>query len=122
MDEAAIKAAKDGRTKTKRLFTMSITSMDKSIRQDKPIEGVREKFCTICGHWRELSDKHATYTSLAFPEDDGIPTEEHEYIDELESAYDNAMMNCDAYIKNGSTLSKENTEAVQKQSRLLRYK
>ena len=66
---------------------MSITSIDKANRHEKPTEVVREKFCIICGHWRELSDKHATYTSLAFPEDDDIFTEEYEYIDELESTY-----------------------------------
>ena len=129
MDEAQIKVAKDDRSKTKRLFTMSVTSMDKAIRQKKPKEVVREKFSVIYGHWRDLADKHATYTSLAFPDDDQIPKEENEYIDSLEDDYDNAMTSCDEYVKEAikvtndeqKNVSESDGEAIKKQRRLLKY-
>ena len=57
MDEVSIKAAKDDRTKTKRLFTMSVTSMDRAIRENTSNEIVSEKFTVICRHWEDVSDK-----------------------------------------------------------------
>ena len=102
-------AAKIQRATAKRLFTMATNQMSKAIDNGSSKEAVTSRFQNVYKCWADVMEKHATYLAHQYP-DDGDPSEEDaQYLESIESVYDDAEKTCESYLKSHATKTVINT-------------
>ena len=65
--------AKQGRTTAKRLFTMSIDSLNKAISKKQPVATIQKLFNTADQRWQTVQEKHAVYLTHYLADDEEEP-------------------------------------------------
>jgi len=91
--------AKTERRTAKRLFTMAINQLTKSINEKKPMDMIHAKYDTFKHRMNEVQEKHALFLSNMH-EDDSEPTnEETEWLENIETQADLMERTFDQYVK-----------------------
>ena len=91
--------AKVQRATAKRLLTMTSKQMKKGISNCLPKEAVQSRFQAVYKCWMDVMEKHATYLALKYPDDTEPSSADEEWLQPIESEYDNAESECENYLK-----------------------
>ena len=115
MDEATIKQE---RSTTKRLLTMAINKLTKSVNAGAPPRTVETKFHALSSRMEQLMEQHAKYLAVKHPDDFEPPTkEEVEWLREVEDQFEEAEQ---AYARAGMSVSPEQGTSGQEVRKLTR--
>lgn len=124
---------KTERTTSKRLFTMANNHLMRAISDGTDLDIIQSRFNTLKNRWLEVTEKHAQYLTVAYPEcDTDSSTEgksdmisaEDDYIAKIDADYEESERAYKASMKsfdNPSTIVKKASMQVKQASRACRF-
>ena len=87
------------RRTSKRLFTMAINQLTKSINEKKPMDIIQTKYDTFKQRMNELQEKHAILLSNTHDDDSEPTQEESEWLENIETQADLMEKTFDQHVK-----------------------
>ena len=98
---------KQGRTTAKRMFTLSIKSLENAMSNAQSKSMINTLFDNVSEYWSKLQDEHAKYLNRLLGDDDeNIPDEEVKWLLECSTKYANAGTAKDKYINQSDNAAK----------------
>ena len=117
MDESAIKQE---RATAKRLFTMAIHKLSRSIDSGAPLKTVEDRYQSLGVRMEQAMEHHAKLLVIRHPDDSEPTKEETEWMQEVEEQYDEVEQSYTRYI---GTTSKQGSSSheVKKMTRIYTF-
>ena len=116
----ATAAAKVERGTAKRLFTMTMNQLNKSMDDSLSPDIVQKRYSILQAKMDNVLEKHATYLALSHP-DDSDPTEEDDsWLQAVTDEFTESEVDCDKYMKSSHNVTQVETHDVNNTQELTR--